>query len=196
MDASQKKRPLAKAHRLWCNVDPTTILNWLSTYLCLFAHQGRGQDAGHGAHVRVVSLHGCFNFCVILQLGGLASPWCGRCHWLAACRRSWLTTASAGFAKHQRRRHDSEREARGLRPPRLLLPNPRPQARSRSPRREDAGGEVADAVAGEAAGRPPRGWAPDGPWRPGGATATPLATLQAAGKLGDALGDVRAYACT
>jgi hypothetical protein len=149
-----------------------------------------------GAHVRVVSLHGCFNFCVILQLGGLASPWCGRCHWLAACRRSWLTTASAGFAKHQRRRHDSEREARGLRPPRLLLPNPRPQARSRSPRREDAGGEVADAVAGEAAGRPPRGWAPDGPWRPGGATATPLATLQAAGKLGDALGDVRAYACT
>ncbi len=60
----------------WCTgaskVDPRTILNWLSTYLCLFAQQGRGQDAGHGAHVRVVSLHGCFNFCVILQLGGLA----------------------------------------------------------------------------------------------------------------------------
>ncbi len=30
----------------------------------------------------------------------------GRCHWLAACRRSWLTTASVGFAKRQRRRHD------------------------------------------------------------------------------------------
>ncbi len=40
-------------------------------------------------------------------------PWCGRCHWLAACRRSWLTTASAGFAKHQRRRHDII-EARGI----------------------------------------------------------------------------------
>jgi hypothetical protein len=39
MDASQKKRPPAKAHRLWCNVDPTTILNWLSTDQCLFAHQ-------------------------------------------------------------------------------------------------------------------------------------------------------------
>ena len=39
MDASQKKRPPAKAHRLLCNVDLTTILNWLSTDQCLFAHQ-------------------------------------------------------------------------------------------------------------------------------------------------------------
>ncbi len=30
-------------------MDPRTILNWLSTYLCLFAQQGRAQDAGHGA---------------------------------------------------------------------------------------------------------------------------------------------------
>ncbi len=66
--------------------------------------------------VRMFGLSVCMvasTFCVILQLGGLASPWCGRCHWLAACRRSWLTTASAGFAKHQRRRHDII-EARGI----------------------------------------------------------------------------------
>ena len=25
---------------------------------------------------RIVGLHGCFNFCVILQFGGIASPWC------------------------------------------------------------------------------------------------------------------------
>ena len=25
------------------------VVHWLSTYLCLFAQQGRAQDAGHGA---------------------------------------------------------------------------------------------------------------------------------------------------
>ena len=48
MDASQKKRPPAKAHRLWCNVDPTTILNWLSTDQCLFAQEEVDVLEAHG----------------------------------------------------------------------------------------------------------------------------------------------------
>ncbi len=48
MDASQKKRPPAKAHRPWCNVDPTTILNWLSADQCLFAHQEVDVLEAHG----------------------------------------------------------------------------------------------------------------------------------------------------
>ena len=106
------------------NVDPTTILNWLSTYLCLFAQQGRGQDAGHGAHVRVVSLHGCFNFCVILQLGGLALPWCdafvlhetmaagsvGRCHGAAV---RWMPLGAQLLRQFRRQRGHQ-----------IALPNP------------------------------------------------------------------------
>ena len=59
---------------LACRVPPQLVDNGFRIRQAPAA-QAR-QDAGHGAHVRVVSLHGCFNFCVILQLGGLASPWC------------------------------------------------------------------------------------------------------------------------
>ncbi len=37
MGGSLNKRSPANAHKRWCNVDSTTILNWLSIDQCLFA---------------------------------------------------------------------------------------------------------------------------------------------------------------